>query len=244
MDGIPDARGFLGPSEDVSGEIYTIPAEGLESHEGTIPDIPIVPGSVVIYVLCCVEGCPLVYYDDGNGGLRTQGVTPVRFGTVNYETGAWQLRTSPSVFPQGKHFCAEWKAVRPVNQYPSSAAWREMGHYRQTSTWFFAFIDNNGNTKWDDPEPAGLAQLQPHDLSYGQMPSIEFGLTDYLTGYRRFNWTNVLGNSCTVVITRASTPGAPRVIVRTNLTHREWFHEGDYQYAGQFGLDPGASYLE
>ncbi|MBU1693490.1 MAG: hypothetical protein KKC51_05955, partial [Verrucomicrobia bacterium] len=118
------------------------------------------------------------------------------------------------------------------------------GHLRQTSTWFFAFIDNNGDATWNGCEPAGLAQLQPHDLTYGTMPQIEVGLTDGQPGYGRFDWAS-FGDECcysyTVSVVNISVAGSPQVLYRA-IRNRTYVHEGDFQYAGYTGGLPYASY--
>ena len=116
------------------------------------------------------------------------------------------------------------------------------GHLRQGNCWMFAFIDNNGNATFDRGEPAGIAQQQPINIGWAGPIEVEIGLTDDLVGYERFSWTAVSNtvNDFTVRISRISSGD---VVVTDPVSHRTYYHEGDYLADGNYGLPNGASLL-
>ncbi|MFH0908189.1 MAG: LamG-like jellyroll fold domain-containing protein [bacterium] len=117
------------------------------------------------------------------------------------------------------------------------------GGLREGDTWFFAFLDNNGDGSWSVGEPAGLGQNQPYKVSFGDLTNVVIGLTDTLPGYARFRWPATASQVYTVVITRTTSAGAPIMLSRSPLISRNYFNEGDYRYAGVFGIDAGESDL-
>jgi hypothetical protein len=119
----------------------------------------------------------------------------------------------------------------------------DAGYLRQGNAWLFAYFDRNNNGTWNEGEPAGLAQGQPINVSWGNVSNVVIGLTDNLAGYGRFSWTAVAGaSSYTVSVRNVSVSGSPLVMpVRTIKYPRTYFHEGDFQYAGSNGL-PHAGY--
>ena len=248
MDGIPDARGSLGPSEATAGEIYTVETADMESHTGTLPSIPVVPGSVEICIPAAsvidAISCQIHFVDDGNGGLRTDNTIPTLFGSIDYDTGTWQVRTFPTILPIGTRFNAEWSIRLPIQHYPfeGSLSSLDSGHFKQGNNWLFAFIDNNGNADFDRGEPAGIAVAQPLKISWAGPIAVEVGLTDDLIGYERFSWvanTNSINDS-TVRISRITSGD---VVVTQALTRRTYFHENDYLNQGMYGIPNGGSLL-
>ncbi|MEI6809238.1 MAG: S8 family serine peptidase, partial [bacterium] len=120
----------------------------------------------------------------------------------------------------------------------------DVGYMLEGKAWFFAFIDNDGDGNWTTGEPAGICQTQPVLIEWGEVPALTIELTDLAPpGYARFQWPDAgFGtNSYNVNIRRTSTAGAPIVLNRTINAPRNYVHEGDFQYAGIFGLDSGAS---
>lgn len=121
----------------------------------------------------------------------------------------------------------DWTAPYKV----TVANWDE-GHLRQGQTWIFAYIDVDGSGSWEDPEPAGISQYQPVEVSWGDVPTVIIGLSDELPGFPRFSWTEIPGtNGYNVVIRNLSLPGAPTVLTRFVKGPRAYFHEGDYMYS-------------
>jgi|GEM_PF-6384462 len=116
--------------------------------------------------------------------------------------------------------------------------------------YFFAFIDNDNNGMWGAGEPAAVAERQPVDVGWSQVPEISFGLTvdqpdarrsQYaLAGYKRFSWPSIADVGKYKVYIR-DTDGM-EVMKREILGPRNWFHEGDYRSQGVNGLSPFSSY--
>lgn len=238
MRGIPDAVGTVGQSQRINrSRIATVENAGTV-HEGVLNGVPVVPGSAIIYI------GQLQFVDQGGGVLRSQGAGQdlVRFGQIDYESGQWRLNTAPNVIPAGSRIDAEWSQFTGVGSYPFVGTMALLrGHLREGPVWLFAFLDRAGTGEWNPGDPAALVQDQPIDVSWGPIPTVRFGLTDELPGYPRFAWAPVPGRSrYTVDVVRVSSAGSP-LVFRHMIQDRTYFHEGDYQAAGQFGLNSGSS---
>ena len=118
----------------------------------------------------------------------------------------------------------------------------EEGHLWQGDNYFFGWIDNNADGTWTPDEPAGIAQYQPVSVGGGAVSNVVIGLTDSLVGYKRFAWDLPTSGQSTVIVKRTTTTGAPIILTRV-MSERSYFHEGDWQYAGMFGIDAGLSDL-
>lgn len=124
------------------------------------------------------------------------------------------------------------------------------GYIRQGRNWLFVFADIDGNSSFNEGEPAGIIPYQPVEIQHVGPVNLRVVLTDApgLPGLPRFDWFGEgLGNDVTVRIVRTSSAGAPTVITRNSLRERSYFHEGDYYYSGtngaMYGLDPSSSFL-
>lgn len=247
MDGIPDAVGMLGNSQTVPyGPLALSAGAGQTAVNGTLTTVPVVPGSVTITI---GFNLGLTYQDLGNGVLRTTSAQPVRFGTIDYNSGAWSVTTVPSVIAAGTQIFAGWSYFVGVKTIPFDGALAVIqGHIREGKNYLHAFIDNDGNGTWSVGEPAGMAQRQPINVRYSSAKTVEINLVesqpnysqpDYESpGYGRFNWRALAGaNSYRVVIRNMSVGGGPVVIDDIVGAPRTFYHEQDYRLAGFNGLD-------
>lgn len=234
MDGEPDAIATANVLINRSGRVGAISQLG-NTASGTITELPVVRGSVKINVLC--EPFTVLEFEDlGAGIMRSIGVIPERLGMIDYETGAFTLFLSPTSLEAGQPVCAEWQTYREVREYPFDGQVAiTKGYVREGPMYIFGFIDNNDNQTWDTGEPAGLLQQQPVNVSWGELPQVRLSLTDEQPGYMRFNWTASAGLASTVTISRTTADGLP-VLIDYVVRNRSYFHEGDFQAAGVFGL--------
>jgi hypothetical protein len=118
------------------------------------------------------------------------------------------------------------------------------------AAYFFAYIDNDSNNVWSVGEPAAVAERQPIQVGWSEVPEISFGLTvdqpdarrsQYaLAGYQRFSWPALADVGKYKVYIR-DTDGM-EVMRREIIGPRSWFHEGDYRSRGVNGLSPFSSY--
>jgi len=111
------------------------------------------------------------------------------------------------------------------------------GRLIEGDNYVFAFLDTNGNGRWDTDwtnnisEPAGVAVL---NAGWADGVELEVELVHEAKGYWRFTWepaTDALGY--TVELKIGST-----VVYRRSIVggERTFFHEGDFQAGGIFGL--------
>ncbi len=113
------------------------------------------------------------------------------------------------------------------------------GHLVEGSNYLFAFLDANNNGVWDTDwtnnysEAAGIAVL---DAGWADGMDVEIELTHEAKGYWRFAWAPVPGALGYKVEMRLA---GSTVYTRTITGNdRTFFHEGDYQVGGLFGLQP------
>jgi len=114
------------------------------------------------------------------------------------------------------------------------------GHMIEGTNYVFGFLDMNNNGIWDwSPtpgagEPAGIADPQPV-IGWGDINSVEIGLTDFRQGYPRFTWTQIPTASGYYVTLKR---GTTTIINNRYIANRarNYLHEGDYLAAGVMGL--------
>lgn len=234
MDGVPVAIAAAGASQSVALNTVGQVAPSGQTASGTLPNTPVVPGTVTVEA---PRSNGITFMDMGNGVLRSLDVSPIRFGQVNYDTGAWSVDLAPSIFSAGAPCSADWNYFTGVSSYPFDGVLAVVeGHLREGNHWAFAFIDRAGTGEWDPGDPAGLAQGQPINVSWGDIPTVTFGLTDELPGYPRFKWDPIDGvNTYTVQVSKVSSDGAPIVMKVTNRI-RNYIHENDYLRSGDLGI--------
>ncbi len=240
MDGPPDAIATAGSTLSQIGEVGSIEPSGIVAS-GTIPSTPVVPGSVR---LLAGRGLgTLEYQDQGNGVLRSLNVIPVRFGQIDYESGAWSVSLSPSSLSPGLPVDASWEFFFGIPEFPFEGSLSVIrGHVREGPAWMHAFIDNGENSTWDDGEPAGLLQSQPLSFGWNDIPRLHIALTDSLIGYPRFSWTMPEGVSMVSTVNiRKLTGGGATVLTNLVIRDRNYFHEGDLQALGMYGLSADAN---
>ncbi|MBU4200344.1 MAG: hypothetical protein L6455_14420 [Kiritimatiellae bacterium] len=113
--------------------------------------------------------------------------------------------------------------------------------FKEGDFYLFGYMDINANGRWNIGEPCGLTHPQPLYLSWSSLTNINLGIRDTYPGYGRFAWTAPGGTDMvSVVINKISESGGPTVISRSIRSPRYYFHEWDYQLAGQYGLGSGS----
>jgi hypothetical protein len=236
MDGEPDVVGDLNDVQTVvNGTILIVETAG-SSFSGRIGQAPIVPGTVSI------QAGGLVFDDLANGNLQTLAEAPTRFGTIDYTSGAWSIDLVPTVLNAGDEITATWQFVAgDVVTYPFNASFvmnDATGYLKEGDAWFFAWIDTTPNGVWDEGEPAGVSEQPPIKVSWGPVLTVEIGLTDdSLPGYQRFKWPDTGADEYRVVITQVNPVNQPITVTRYVQGPRNYFHEADYWFVGQFGID-------
>jgi hypothetical protein len=234
MDGPPMAIGTAGASLIAPRTIVGEVQENRQFASGTMTLVPVVPGTVSIEAPGNIR-----FVDLGNGVLRSENVSPIRFGQIDYQSGNWSINLAPSLFQPGSTVSASWNYFVGVSGFPFDGVMSIIeGHLRQGPVWAFAFIDRDGTGDWSPGDPAGIAQGQPINVSWGEIPTVEFGLTDELPGYHRFAWDPVSGVSRYKVEVGMISGDQSRSITRT-IHNRTYFHEGDFQLEQWFGIPWG-----
>jgi hypothetical protein len=118
--------------------------------------------------------------------------------------------------------------------------WTETyGHVREGDAWMFAFGDYDDDGVCDVGEPAALAQYNPIRISWGDVPKVKFGMTDYPPAFGRFSWDAASADYYTITIQNLSQAGAPEILRKNIDAYRTFFHEGDYLSEGIYALPSG-----
>ena len=117
----------------------------------------------------------------------------------------------------------------------------DSGWVREGQNWFFAFQDKNNDDTWNEGELAGLAQLQPINIGWGDVSNVVINLTSTPQGYARFSWPAVEGAVAYTVTVRNVSGGNGTWVIpqRVIQAPRTYFHEGDFQLVGTNGLPNG-----
>ncbi len=145
--------------------------------------------------------------------------------------------------------------------------WSFAGDLHIRSGWnrFFGFIDQNGDTLYDEGEPCGLSVARPTLVSWDPPETAKsstnenfvyyhpeytypantiIALTDFLVGYPRIGWeqtqSEIPYNCCDYYTVTFSANGNPIATFNVDKP-RTFFHEGDMLAAGVNGLDFGAA---
>jgi hypothetical protein len=109
------------------------------------------------------------------------------------------------------------------------------GYIREGNNYVFAYLDADGDGAWAPAlEPAGIGQFQPVNLGWGDINNVEIGLTDTMPGYPRLAWP------ADPLVSRYIVQCGSPSISRTIVGPRNYFHEGDWLYAGYYGGGTGA----
>lgn len=119
------------------------------------------------------------------------------------------------------------------------------GRLIEGTNYVFAFLDANNNGLWDSDwtnnysEPAGITAV---DVGWDDGAVAEIELSHEAEGYWRFSWQPQSNKTEYAVHVRR---GDTTVLRRTIIgNQRTYFHEGDYQLGGLYGLeDSGYSCL-
>ncbi|MDD5706940.1 MAG: hypothetical protein PHR35_13540 [Kiritimatiellae bacterium] len=132
-----------------------------------------------------------------------------------------------------------------------------MGHLRQGTNWFHAFLDLDGSQRqtidpsvtwftWTAGEPAAVAdgQIPGNDIGWDRN-ELSFVFTDEARSYARLSWDSLLpnGDSAPHTIAMYHAVGGQLVFSRIFHAPRTWLHEGDIMAAKaqQFGLAWGVA---
>lgn len=246
MDGRPAATFSTAalPAVPVVGEFIGV--SGSLNYAGRFQNANIVPGTVFIYV-----GGALAFFDDGAGNLI--GVLPGSSGTIAYATGSYTI-TYTAAAPAGQIMTANYQYRQVSVSYPGEFVFIQAltGYLREGDTWFFAFIDLNGNGTWDIGEPAGVAEDMPIRVGPGNIERIDLPLKDQgdIAWFRRFNWQQRPGVSQYYVKMYSLSGGSKLIFTKWIKADRTWFHEFDYGRVTpatpgtsyKYGLPGGVSY--
>lgn len=228
------------PSTAVTGE--QIGVTGGLTYSGTLDNPNVVPGTLIVYV-----GGAIAFSDDGGGALS--GVDGTSTGTIDYNTGGFTL-TYTTAPESGQLITADYEYTSTPSTYPNDFAFASAfsGHLREGNTWFFGFIDRDGDATWSEDEPAGLVERQPVYVGWGDVDDIVLGLSDQdtLPWFQRFSWTDQPGVSKYLVKMYETSGTASLLFKRWIQGNRTFFHENDYRRVGLadtiYGLPDGSSY--
>ncbi len=169
--------------------------------------------------------------DDGNGHLVANGAFFGNgiVGTINYVTGAWRMQW------MGYFVAAPGTTLSASYMYRPSIGMKEGPVY------LHAFIDLNGNGRFDTGEPAGIGLGQPFDLTWTDLTGIEIAMTDNALGYSRFSWAVPASILPSRVQISSTALGAASPLTRFISPARSFMNEQDFIQLGYInGLPPGS----
>lgn len=112
------------------------------------------------------------------------------------------------------------------------------GHLRQGPTYFMAFVDENNDGQWNEPELMGFSEYMPENISWGEA-DVEIALREQANGYTRIGWAGVESSDTNVA---ASSSYVVRILREGAVVHefarggcsanRSYLHEFDFRHAG------------
>ena len=136
--------------------------------------------------------------------------------------------------PDAKTSYALTAAIRDGSSL-SLTDWMDGGHLWQGRTYFMAFVDENNDGQWNDPELLGFAEYMPDNMSWGEVV-VDLALREKANGFVRFGWektdsaTNASSSDATIFITRTSTLVYEQT--RSGCSdNRNYVHEFDFRNA-------------
>ena len=125
-------------------------------------------------------------------------------------------------------------AIRDGNSL-SLTDWMDGGHLWQGRTYFMAFVDENDDGQWNDPELLGFAEYMPENMSWGEA-IVDLALREKANGFIRFGWekadseTNATSSDATIYVTRSGYKVYENT--RTGCSDsRNYVHEFDFRHA-------------
>lgn len=129
----------------------------------------------------------------------------------------------------------------------SLSDWTGGGHLRQGRTYFMAFVDENDDGQWNDPELLGFAEYMPEHMGWGEAV-VDIALREKANGAIRFGWgessssTNEdVSSDYTIFVTR--TGNLVYELARGGCSdNRKYVHEFDFRHAtgNNFAMSTGA----
>ena len=148
--------------------------------------------------------------------------------------------------PDAKTSYALETAIRDGNSL-SLTDWMDGGHLWQGRTYFMAFVDENNDGQWNDPELLGFAEYMPEHMGWGEAV-VDIALREKANGAIRFGWggssssTNEAASSdYTIFVTR--TGSLVYELARGGCSdNRKYVHEFDFRHATgvNFPMSTGA----
>ncbi len=249
MDG-PEQASQIGLDNTVSEVIGY--ANGTRSYNGRLPYAPVLAGTAVriAAIMYHWDGQMITYsyatftftgpeeftYEDA-GGTR-EGVD----GRLDYRTGEFSLTWASDEVPaEGNEISVSYPYIDPRNPRFGFSGFEEGEVY------LAGILDVNGNNRWDEGEPFGVAHRQPFNLGISDLRDVRIYLHETLPGYPRFKWTlpGVTNLSETNILTHVSVnhtslEGSPNHFDLYIRAPRDFLHEWDCQRYGIYGLPAGS----
>ncbi len=248
MDG-PEQASQIGLDNTVSEVIGY--ADGTRSYNGRLPYAPVRAGTAVrisaimywwdgqqitySYATFTFTG-PETFTYEGRG--EGEGVA----GRMDYNTGEFSLTWANDEVPyEGNEISVSYPYLDPENPMFGFSGFKEGPVY------LAGILDVNGNNRWDEGEPFGVAHRQPYHLGVSDLRDVRIYLHENLPGYHRFKWslpsvTNISEtNSLThVILNHTSIAGSPNHFDLYIRAPRDFFHEWDCQRYGYYGMPAGS----
>lgn len=109
------------------------------------------------------------------------------YGTINYKTGEYSINLEKEFFWSstgtsaiGNVLTASYETALPTTEFPLtfSLVKPTSGHIREGKNYITAFIDYNGDGRWNVDEPAGMTDTLTVDVGWDRVEDIHIGLTD------------------------------------------------------------------
>lgn len=112
------------------------------------------------------------------------------------------------------------------------------GHLRQGTTYFMAFVDENNDGQWNEPELMGFSEYMPENIQWGEA-TVDIALREQANGYTRISWAGAASENTNTAQTSSY---IVRLLREGSVVHeferggcsagRSYLHEYDFRHAG------------
>lgn len=112
------------------------------------------------------------------------------------------------------------------------------GHLRQGPTYFMAFVDENNDGQWNEPELMGFSEYMPENIQWGEA-TVDIALREQANGYTRISWAGAASENTNTAQTSSY---IVRLLREGSVVHeftrggcsagRSYLHEYDFRHAG------------